>query len=393
MSQSQQRKGRSIGLLGQGLVALVVTVGAFWLAFRDIEADKLWDTIGRSNLAIVVLFIVGMLANHLLRTWRWALLVQPLGNASPRAIFAASSVGFPATFFVPLRLGEFVRPVMLVRSGVPFAGAMASVVVERVADGVFNLGIFFLLLRLMPASTPLDDRVRGGANLALIVFGGMLIVLVLMVIRRNQAFALVRAILKPVSPAIADRLLGLLGAFIDGLSALRSPGRVLLFIVLTVAFWTLNGLLTWFLAVSYLPELQGQPSSGLFVNSVVVFAIMIPSGPAFAGVFEVGFKYGLAPYLAAGAGTAENLDLAPALGVAVAMHVVQGVVMLILGLIGYAAAEPGQLSFSWTAGAPPKPPEKAPRTPVDEGSAEGAPPNTAEPAAPGAGGPDEAHSS
>ena len=143
MSAAPAAKGSPFGWILKGLVALIISVAAFWWAFHDVDMTEIKERLSHSSPMILILFFLSQIANHVLRTWRWALLVKPLGSASTRAIFAASSIGFPATFFLPLRLGEFARPAMIRRSGVPFAGAMASVVVERVADGLFNIGLFF----------------------------------------------------------------------------------------------------------------------------------------------------------------------------------------------------------------------------------------------------------
>ncbi len=328
-------------------------MGAFWWALHDVNLDDVGARLRGSSPTVLVLFLLSQLANHVLRTWRWGLLVRPLGPASPRAIFAASSVGFPATFFLPFRLGEFVRPVMVSRSGVPFAGAMASVVVERVADGLFNLGLFFALLSALPASAPIPDDLRVYATMALVLFGGGLVILVLIVLMKRPAFALIERILRPVAPGLASRLLGLLGAFIDGLKALNSPGRAILFVLLTATFWLINGFATWWLATTYIPDLP--VSAGPFAISVVVFAIMIPAGPAFAGTLEAGFKFGLAPY-----GVAPG----PTAALALAHHAVQLVLMAILAGLGFAAAEPNQTRT--TVVPPDANPDEAKRAPHRE---------------------------
>ena len=349
MAKADRPKGLPLGLLLKGAAALLISAGAFWWAFHDVDLGEVRERLAHSNPLVLILFLFSQLANHLVRTWRWGLLVRPLGPASPRAIFAASSVGFPATFFLPLRLGEFVRPVMISRSGVPFAGAMASVVVERVADGLFNLGLFFALLSSLPASAQVPDDLRTYASIALGLFGGGLVVLVLIVLMQRPAFALIQRLLRPVAPGLASRLLGLLGAFIDGLKALKSPGRLALFVALTATFWLINGFATWWLATTYIPDLPVW--AGPFSISVVVFAIMIPAGPAFAGTLEAGFKFGLAPYgVAAG----------PAGALALAHHAVQLVLMAILAGLGFMAAEPGQTR---RAGTPPeREPDPEPRT-------------------------------
>ncbi|MEO1335379.1 MAG: lysylphosphatidylglycerol synthase transmembrane domain-containing protein, partial [Myxococcota bacterium] len=231
----------------------------------------------------------------------------------------------------PLRLGEFVRPVMISRSGVPFAGAMASVVVERVADGVFNLGLFFFLLKNLPENAPVPADLRFYATIALVLFGGGLITLVLITLMQRPAFALIRRFVRPLAPGLVDRVLNLLDAFVEGLRALKSAGRLASFFVLTAAFWLINGFATWMLALTYIPDLPIL--AGPFCTSVVVFAIMIPAGPAFAGTLEAGFKFGLAPY---------GVAAEPAGALALANHAIQLVMMAVLAGVGFMAAEPGQ---------------------------------------------------
>ena len=185
----------------------------------------------------------------------------------------------------------------------------------------------------MPASAPVPDDLRVYASVALALFGGGLVVLILIVLMQRPAFALIERLLKPVAPGLTTRVLGLLGSFIDGLRALKSPGQIALFVLLTAAFWLINGYTAWMLAISYIPDLPSM--SGPFAMSVVVFAIMIPAGPAFAGTLEAGFKFGLAPFgVAAG----------PAAAVALAYHAVQLVLMAMLAGVGFMLAEPGQVA-------------------------------------------------
>ncbi|MCA9551420.1 MAG: flippase-like domain-containing protein [Myxococcales bacterium] len=327
----ERPRGSLVGWLLKGGLALGASVGAFWWAFHDVDLTSVTEELKGSSVAVLLTFLVVQLALHGLRVVRWGLLIKPLGPATNRAVFAAASVGFPATFFLPLRLGEFVRPVMISRSGVPFAGAMASVVVERVADGVVNLGLFFLFLRMLPASAPVPDDLRTFSLAALVLFGGALVFLVLACVARRPALSLVERLLSPISETLASRVLGLLDTFIHGVMVLRTPARILGFVSLSLLYWLLNGLVTWYLAQSYIPELPVL--AGPFTISVVVFAIMIPAGPAFAGTLEAGCRFGMAPF---------GIDASAAAVVALAMHALQLVLMAILAGAGFMAAESRQ---------------------------------------------------
>jgi hypothetical protein len=326
---SAPKKSSPLTWVAKTVLALGISFLALWLAFKDVELASLLDKLERTDLAVLSLFIVAQFVIHAVRVARWSLLVKPLGNPSARAIFSASSVGIPAAMFLPLRLGEFVRPVMIARSGVPFAGAVASVVTERVADGLTNVGLFFVLLSMLPQSSPLPDEVRLMAKIAFIGFGGFFALLVLMAYAQKQAMAVLQRVLVPFAPHLAERLSHLFVVFLEGLRPLYQPSRLFLFVLLTAVYWGINGLTTSILAQSY--GIDVPLIAGPFAVVIVVFAVTLPAGPAFAGTLQVGFLMGLKPF---------GVSAADAALVAVAIHMVQIVTQaLILGL-GFLTADP-----------------------------------------------------
>lgn len=316
-----------VGLAIKGVVALAISVVTLWWAFHDVDLDHVGKNLGNTSVGVIVLYVVMMVILHLARVVRFGLLVSPLGTASRRSIFSAVSVGLPASFFLPLRLGELVRPVMLSRAGTPFAGAMAAVVVERIADGLFNVGMFFILLTTLPEEA-IASEIRGLSKLALVGFGGGLIFLVAAYFARQPVLALLRKVLSPISTGLADKVVKLTETFVDGLAALGSAPRLFSFLFLTAFFWLLNGATTWMLAASYVEGLDFM--AGFFAIACTVFAVMIPAGPAFAGTMEAGFRIGLTPY---------GVDAAEAAVVAIAAHALHLVLMAAFAGAGLLAAE------------------------------------------------------
>lgn len=327
----QRPRGRLVSWLVKGTIALAASIGALWWAVHGVDLSEVLEKLKGTSFVLLGVFLVGQLVLHGLRAARWGLLVRPLGPVSHRAVFAAASVGFPATFFLPFRLGEFVRPVMISRSGVPFASAMASVVVERVADGVVNLGLFFLFLSMLPESAPVPDDLRTFSLGALVLFGGALVFLIVACVAKGPALRIVERVLAPISSSFATKVLGLLETFIEGVMVLRTPGRIVSFVGLSLVFWVANGLLTWMVAQSYVDGLAVL--AGPFTMSVVVFAIMIPAAPGFAGTLEAGFKLGLAPF---------SVLADDAFVIALAFHAVQLVQMALLAGVGFMTAESKQ---------------------------------------------------
>ncbi len=316
----------------QGTAAVLVSVLALWWAFHDADFEEMGERLRDSSPAVLLLYFVGQVVLHLLRVLRWGMYVRALdGKISGRAIFAAANLGIAGTFFLPLRLGEFIRPMMINRAGVRFGGAVASVVVERIADGLCALTLFFLSISFVPASAPFPEDLTRLSRAAAIGFGGGFLFLLAAAVAREPVLGLTRLVLRRVSATLADRVVGLIGTFLDGLAALGSAYRAAAYIGLTVVYWTGSGLLTWYLAVSYAPELPVV--SGIFTIGVLVFAVMIPAGPAFAGTFEIGFKYGFGAF---------GLATATTGAIAVVAHV--GQIAMMAGFIGAGllVAEPRQ---------------------------------------------------
>lgn len=311
--------------------AILVSIAAFALAFRGVELHEIQGQLAKSDVGVLAAYAAWIFAVHLVRAIRWGLLVRPLAPVSGRSIFSAASVGIPASMFLPLRLGELVRPVMIARAGVPIAGAMASVVVERVADGLLNVGLFFALLAALPATAKVPDEIQGLAYLALAGFGGGCVFLLFALIARDLALSVVDKILSRVAPKLSDKVKGLLATFLDGLKPLASPGRFALFALLTAIYWGGSGWMTVILARSYGADVPWI--AGPFSITVVVFAVMVPAGPGFAGTLEAGYRLGFAPF---------GVSAVSAAVIALAAHAIQLSAMAIIAGLGFLTAEASQ---------------------------------------------------
>jgi glycosyltransferase 2 family protein len=325
------RKSGALSLVIKSAVAIAISVLALWFAFRGVDLGYVMKNLARTSAGVIALYIAIQVAIHASRVVRYWLLVRPLAPVSPRAVFSAVSVGLPASVFLPLRLGEVVRPLMMSRAGLPLPSAFASVVVERVTDGLLNVGLFFLFLQMLPESANVPPELRTLALLPLFGFGGGLVFLGIAYVARGPVLALLERILARVSEGFAKKVVTLLSTFLDGLVALKTPGRLLAYVALTIFYWTVNGWATWLLAVSY--GLDVPWMAGPFTISCVVFAVTVPAAPGFAGTLEAGFRVGMVPFGA----SPDDVVL-----VALVAHTLQLVMLALFAFAGFQFAEPGQ---------------------------------------------------
>ena len=314
----------------QVALAIGLSIAAFGFALLDVDFGAVQARVATVAAGVWGTYFAGQLVVHVVRVVRWGLLVRPLGPVSWREVVGAASVGFPATFFLPLRLGEFVRPTMTARR-IGFTRGLTSVVVERAADGLLNVLLFFLFSAFLPGELP--DAVRQASLGALSFFVLVVLFLAGALASPGPATQLLGRCLGWLGPKVRAKGLGLWGQFLSGLVPLRHPGRTAGFVGLTGLYWLANGYVTWILVQAIAGEVGW--TAGPFVVAVTTFAIMLPAGPAFAGTFELGFALGLAPF---------GIEPSAAAAAALVAHAVQVLAMTVIGGAGLLAAGAGGLA-------------------------------------------------
>ncbi|MGM0577592.1 MAG: lysylphosphatidylglycerol synthase transmembrane domain-containing protein [Myxococcota bacterium] len=230
-------------------------------------------------LAVLVLI-------HVLRVVRWKPLLDPIVDLDLRTHNRVGAVGFMAMFLMPLRLGELVRPYLVKRAtgGTRMTAVLSTVVVERIADGLTVSLVLFAVLSALPASEPTTAAtLRVGAFGALALFLGVTVLLAGARWQHERTVRLVELTVGRVAPGFARRIVDLLDAFLQGLRALPSRRDFGVFLLLTFAYWGLNGLGVWFMARAfYLPvDLLGAYA----MMACVVVGMMIPNSPGNVGSF------------------------------------------------------------------------------------------------------------
>ncbi len=232
---------------------------------------------------------------HVLRVIRWAPLLRPLTQDAidfPR-LNRVSAVGFMYLFVLPFRLGELARPYLLAERGdVTMSQVLATVVVERVVDGlVVSLALFLVLFSLPSTGNAATYflEIQTGAWMALVIFAGALFVLGLAYWRRHLATRLIHGTFGRVSKGLADKLCGLVEQFFEGLGAFPKPGYLASFVGWTLVYWAVNGFGYWVLTKGFAHG-SGAPfevslGAAYAMMCCVVVGMMLPNPPANVGIY------------------------------------------------------------------------------------------------------------
>jgi hypothetical protein len=304
------------------------------LALYRVDFEKLAQTLISADYRLIACAALCWLTGYGVRTARWQKLLAPTKNIPLARLFSPLIIGFAFNNLLPGRPGEFARAYLLgAREGLSKTMALATIVAERVMDGM--MVIVFLLLAL-GASVPLRLALPTGAPtlvaLAVILFGGALLGLILLLAREDIALTIVRALTRGMPRALAAQIEKMVNAFVGGLHAFKSAGNVAAIGALSLGVWSLDALayLALLSAFGALPEISLRAAAAPLMTGIINLGIMIPAAPG-----------GLGPYEAAGvfALSAFDVNQTLAASVALAAHAVQYFMITGLGLF-----------FMWRAG-------------------------------------------
>lgn len=134
-------------------IALAMAVLLLRYTYRDASWQELKVQLQQVRMRWIILAIGMDLVGHLIKAYRWTLLLKPIGfQSSLLQSLQALLVGYLSTLLVP-RVGELVRCSFLNRTtGVPLGVLLGTSVLERLLSGLgFLMIVFFSLLVSFPA--------------------------------------------------------------------------------------------------------------------------------------------------------------------------------------------------------------------------------------------------
>jgi uncharacterized protein (TIRG00374 family) len=278
-------------------VSLAVTAFFLWLALHDVKWPEVWAHLRGANwLYLSLSIVVSILAIHV-RALRWKPLLAPL---DPRVPFqprvAGTAVGFAANNLIPARVGELVRAVVCGKlARLPVSAVFATLVVERVLDGLVTVGLLLTVMALPGFPTPeKTEAVLTGMKVMALLMGVAGVGVIGLAMMPGRSAALVEGIAARLLPARVRRpLLRVVEGFIGGLGVLREPRLLAVSVGWAVVQWLFISLSIYFGFLAFGITEPGYRGS-VFLQCAINLAVAIPSSPGFFGPLEAAAKYGLA---------------------------------------------------------------------------------------------------
>lgn len=261
---------------------LFVSALFLYFALAGLKLDEVWQNI---KTARYIWIIPGVIVYFLAvwgRTWRWHYLLASVQKVKLTALFPIVVIGYMGNNIYPARAGEILRAYVLKRrEGISISSSLATILVERVFDGVVMLSFVFVSLPLAPMAPYLRWLVIWSSLLFFGVLGGFFLIAA----RPERAKAFYRGSLGKLVPTrFREKVEDILDRFIEGLGGLRRLRDVLMVFLTSVFIWLTETTKYWFVMHGF--DFHVPFYVLMLMTAVVNLATTLPSSPGYVGTFD-----------------------------------------------------------------------------------------------------------
>lgn len=302
------------------MAGIVLAIVLIYLSFRGIDFQKVADGFGRVRLDYVLLFLAIVFCVQFLRSFRWGLMLRPLGRVDQISLFSVTSVGFLAITALPARLGELARPYLITKkSHIKMTAALGTILVERVCDSIAVLAIFGIILFFIPFLPPW--LVRSALLVSLLTFV-FLSVMIVMLMKREFALRALAPLIIRLPERFAKKIDGLVRQLIDGFKIFSNFKLLLQVILLSILVWVINAIAIYTLFHAF--SLHLPFTAATVVMIILLIGIAIPTAPGFIGNWHYACILGL---------TLFDVPKSEALTFSIIYHFLSIGIVMVLGFI------------------------------------------------------------
>lgn len=282
-------------------LGVVISVACLTLALRGLELESFWATVRQANYWWLVPSVMVYFGAVWARTWRWHYMLRHIVRVPLSRLFPVVVIGYMGNNVYPARAGEVLRSYVLRRNeGVPISASLATVVLERLFDGLIMLLFVFATLPF----APLPPAYAALVTFFSVLFLGALIAFLALAARPARMSRLYERLVDRFAPvAWRPKIHGTFDRFVVGLQSLRSPRDLLLIFLSSTLIWLTETVKYWFVMHAFPFEVSFTVL--MLMTAVVNLFTTLPSTPGYVGTFDapgiaVLSAYGVPHAIAAG---------------------------------------------------------------------------------------------
>ena len=270
-------------------LGVVISVFFIWFSLKGLRLEEFWTKIQTANywwlFPGIAVYFVGVWA----RAWRWHYLLRPVKSVPTTEMFPITTIGYMGNNIYPARAGEVLRAVILKRkTGIPVTASLATIIVERIFDGVVMLSFVFINLgelAKLQGDSGFVGNIQQVALYGTLAFVAALAVFLLASMFPQKTISLADWLFAKTLPnALRQKVMGMAHKFLDGLASLRSPFTILMVFITSTVIWLLETLKYWFVMHAF--NFSVSFFALMLMNGIVNLATTIPSAPGYIGTFD-----------------------------------------------------------------------------------------------------------
>lgn len=270
-------------------LGILLSVLFLYIAISGLDLNHVWLSIKTINLIWLLPGLLSYFVGVGLRSVRWSFLLK--GKYSPTAwqLFPSICIGYLGNNIFPARAGEFLRAYHLREKRlIPFTTSLASIIVERIFDGLVM--IVFILLGLPTFMEKIDNEATVHLIQWILLAGSVLFLLAFFIVVfsavvPDKSQKILDFIFLKILPAKwHEKYHAILSRFFEGLGALQSLPHIGIVLGLSISVWLFETGLYWCMQRAFG---LGLPFSDLLLlNGALNILSTIPSAPGYVGVFD-----------------------------------------------------------------------------------------------------------
>lgn len=274
-----------LGILISGLFSL--------LFLKGIDIKSVWKATSQANYFFVLISILINVGSFLIRAERWKYLLEPIKKVKFHSLFSAVCIGFMGNSLLPARAGEFIRAYVIgKREGISKTGSFATIVTERLFDGLTLLIMLIIVVSIFPFPNETYGSyitlgfLRWAVGITSFFYGIVIFTLILLCCKPDSVWKLISiSILRYLPESFSIKIEVLYRSFLTGLESLKRGRHILSISFYSVLLWIVTALGIYVLFPAF--SLQLDFFSAILIMVVVAVVVMLPSSPGFVGTFHL----------------------------------------------------------------------------------------------------------
>ncbi|PIU83147.1 MAG: hypothetical protein COS68_05580 [Elusimicrobia bacterium CG06_land_8_20_14_3_00_38_11] len=269
------------------LFGIIISIFFLYLVLRNIDIKIIAKFIVHGNYLWLLPCLVMFTLAFVFRALRWKFLFLPIKKFTAKQLFSSLLMGFAANCIFPMRFGEIVRAYIVGKKhNVSKSSSMATIVLERIMDGV---GILILLVLAVPFLPVFPLWVKRTIFISTILFISVLIVAGILIAKKHFIDILKKVPF--IRYELKEIIVHKIKKFIIGFEVIKDTKNFLIIIFLSICVWVCETFNMYFMVKIVGIDL---PFFALiFVLFITIVGVMIPAAPGSLGTFEAAFVVGM----------------------------------------------------------------------------------------------------